>query len=303
MGFLDKKNGKNYKLKDLDMNIVRPTFGTLPVGSLNATTYGFTNNEYLIVFETELLQFCNLISKIIAKSIPIQKENDKIGFQFDEKMIVERIEKENIILIRFKELILGFLLTGRATSASQYILESPFNKIADHLRLAMEVFIMGHEYAHILLRHLGDKETQKQILNTNDVFNVIYSWSQELDADVLGLPLMLIALKEEGRRYPDLSYSGAELFFSAYEVIERGKCILKNGTDEFYWRNGKEDGPIGTHPPAERRRDNIRKAIEYQFGTKFLTTSYIIEKITKILWEKTKPELILIYKQLQMSKN
>lgn len=299
LGFLDKEKNVNHTLKDLNMNITRPIFGTLPAGSLNATSYGFSNGERLIVFESELLQFCNLISKIVAKAIPFSKEKGKIFFQFQEANILEQIEKNMEIFNRFKELIMGFLLTGYASSASQYILEAPFNKIADHLRLSMEVFIMGHEYAHILLRHLDSKETTKQTLNSEGTFNIIYSWQLEFDADRLGLPLMITALDEQGREYTDLSYCGADLFFSSYEIIEKAKSILKNGTDDFYWNDGKTDN-IGTHPPSEKRRENLRKTAEYQFGSKFLTLSKLIEKIIQILWDKLRPELIENYKELRI---
>ncbi len=291
LGFLDKEKGVNHTLKDLNMNITRPVFGTLPAGSLNATSYGFSNGERLIVFESELMQFCNLISKIVAKAIPYNKEKGEGGFQFKEESILEQIEKNKEIFDHFKELIIGFVLTGYATSASQYILEAPFNKIADHLRLSMEVFVMGHEYAHILLRHLDSKETAKHALNSDGVFNILYSWQQEFDADRLGLPLMIVALDEQDRQYRDLSYCGADLFFSSYEIIEKAKSILKNGTDEFYWKDDKTDS-LGTHPPSVKRREELRKTAEYQFGAKFLTLSKLIEKIISVLWDKLRPELI-----------
>ena len=300
LGFMDKEKGQNYTLKDLNMNFTRPLFGTLPAGGLNATSYGFSNSERLIIFESELLQFCNLISKIVAKSIPFVKENDQIVFQFEEQIIRDKIEEEDEIFERFKDLIIGFLLTGRATSASQYILEAPFNNISDHLRLSMEVFIMGHEYAHILLRHLDSAETSKQVLDSEDVFNISYSWQQEFDADGLGLPLMITALHEQGRQYLDLSYCGADLFFSSYEIIERAKCILKNSTDEFYWKEGKIDGKLGVHPPSEKRREHLRKIMEYQFGSESLKRSILIEKIINILWDKLKPELIKQKKELRI---
>lgn len=298
LGFTNKKTGVNYSLKDLNMNIVKPTFGTLPYGDLNARTYAFDNGEYLIIFESELLQFCNLITKIIAKSFPYKKKNGKITYQFDEQAVLEKLEHDKTILTRFQDLVISYLTTGYARAAKQYYLEGEYLDLHAHLLEAMETFIMGHEYSHILLQHIGSK-TQKN-LNSADKFQMIYSWPQEFQADGLGLPLMLIGLRHIGKQNDFISYCGSELFFSAYEIIQRGACILKNGHDDFYWRGGRSDGLLGTHPPADSRRENLRKLMKNSYGGKSIETSLLVEKIIKILWNKTKPDLIKNRKELNI---
>ena len=59
-----------------------------------------------------------------------------------------------------------------------------------------------------------------------------------------------------------------------------------------WWKEGKIDGKLGTHPPSEKRREHLRKIMEYQFGSESLKRSILIEKIINILWDKLKPELI-----------
>jgi len=290
--FTNKKTRISYSLKDLNMNIVKPTFGTLPYGDLNARTYSFDNGEYLIVFESELLQFCNLITKIIAKSFPYNKKDGKITYQFDEQAVLEKLEDDETILTRFKDLVISFLTTGYARAAKQYYLEGTYLDLHAHLLEAIETFIMGHEYSHILLKHVTSQT--KKNLNNADKFQMIYSWPQEYQADGLGLPLMLIGLRHTGKQNDFISYCGAELFFSAYEIIQRGACILKNGHDNFYWRGGSSDGLLGTHPPAGNRREYLRKLMKNNYGERSIETSLLVEKIIKTLWEKTKPILITV---------
>jgi len=79
------------------------------------------------------------------------------------------------------------------------------------------------------------------------------------------------------------------------DVFERGKIILETGSDEWYWKGGKEDGPVGTHPPADTRRDKIRKAMIFLGGEKSALAGDYVREIIKILWEKTKPLLIEKY--------
>jgi hypothetical protein len=189
------------------------------------------------------------------------------------------------------------VVKGRVTAAPQYNIDSPYDRFTAILRQSMELFIMGHEYAHIILGHLENQDTKKKHLTPQDIYNILFSWDQELEADSLGLPLMLSAMGA-GQKYDhlDLHYCGAELFFSGYEILERAKCIVKQGNDDWYWRGGKEDGRIGDHPPAERRRDNLRELMTKNYGEESVKTSSSVEWIIKNLWEQTKPLLIQGYK-------
>ncbi|WP_268541331.1 hypothetical protein [Candidatus Nitrosotenuis cloacae] len=297
-GYLNKQTGINYTLQDLNMNIVRPTFGTVPIRTLNAASYGgFKNNEYLIVFGTETFHCCNLLSKIIAQCFPYTKEDNHAEFIFDEKQVLDRTNNETSILNRFQQMFLAYLIRGQVRAAPQYYLEAPFSYLASHLRYAMEVFIMGHEYSHILLRHVDSEKSQKTLLDIGDAYNIMFEWPQEYEADALGLPLMLLAPRLRDRHNDPISYSGAELLFSCDEIIQRAECILRTGKEDWYWKGGQKDGAVGDHPPPHERRKQLRNTMKHQFGDKSVETSLLIEKITSILWEKTKPIFIDVHEK------
>lgn len=289
-----KGTNKEWRLRDLSLNFTRPIFGTLPTGDIQAVTYGLKgSNEYLIVFESDLFHFCNLLSKIIARALPFDRitDGERTEFSTDIDKIRKNIEYNNEILQRFQELIIAYLIKGKVVRAPQYYLKAPYTMIAENLRDSMELFVMGHEYAHILLNHLKGKESFAQVLDFESAYNIIFKWEEEFEADSLGLLLMIGAMKNIG--YDNsLSYWGAECFCSGYEVIEKGKSILRTGTDEFYWRKGKKDGPVGDHPPAETRRTKLREMMKIHFDEKPINLSKIVEEIIKILWEKTRPILI-----------
>ena len=293
--FGDKTTNVEYTLKDLNMNIVRPIFGTLPSRNLIAGAYSFDNGEYLIVFESGLFHFCNLLTKVIAQAFPYEKTENGVHQEFDEELVLEKTKNETQITTRFQELVIAYLTTGFDKLPPPYPHDASYIMLAGHLREAMEVFILGHEYAHILLRHVESGKSDKKILSSEDISNVVFSWKQELDADGLGLPLMLLALKLKGRELDNISYSGAEAFFSGYEIIERGKAILKYGSDYLYWKHGKKDGRLSDHPSAETRRKNIRKLMIHNYGPESLKLGILVEKIIKILWERTKPLLLDLY--------
>ncbi len=163
----------------------------------------------------------------------------------------------------------------------------------------MEVFIVGHEYAHILLGHVNSNFTKKNLLN-DKIETLLFSWKQEYNADELGFPLMLDGLRNVGYENDYVSYCGAEAFFSAFEVLERAKCLIKSGDEEQYWRNCSKSGEIGDHPSSEKRRDALRIQMTQVYGEEPIRSSQIVESIIKILWERTKPNILTNQKKLYL---
>ncbi len=276
-------------LKDLPLNIVKPMIGTLPTGDIQGTTYLVpSSNEYVIVFENDLLHFCNLLSKIIAIGMPLKSvEGNDIHFSTKNNAIQKNIDQNGIILQRFQELILAYLIEGTVTKATPYVLEFPHARLADPLLKSMEHFVMGHEFAHIYLKHVENKKT-------NADKPIVFLWKEEEEADSLSVLLTIGAMQNMGA-VGSAGCIGAECFFSALEVIERGKCILKTGKDNWYWSGGKKDGPLGKHPPSETRRTKIREDMVKYFGEKSIEVGSYVQEIIKILWEKTKPLLVQKY--------
>ncbi|MEM3089150.1 MAG: hypothetical protein QXY22_01120, partial [Candidatus Nitrosotenuis sp.] len=277
----NRETKESQSLKELGLKIVTPHFGTVHIGSINASTISCDNGDCLIVFEVELMTFCNLLCKIIAKTFPIYDPKDNKNIEYYKEKIIEKINQNPEIVQRFEELVVAFVTTGRAATAPQYLLEPKYYPFLDHLRLAMEVFIMGHEYAHILLGHVDANYARKDLVMT-DVLSVVFSWDQESNADFLGLPLMMEGLNKIGYGYSPISYCGAEAFFSAFEILERARCLIQFGNDEWYWRNCSETGKISDHPPAEVRRNKLRAQMTEIFGPRSIETSQIVEHIIKI---------------------
>jgi len=297
--FKHKETGQIKTLEEQGLKIITPYFGTVQIGSINAVTYPCDNNERLIVFEMELMTFCHLLCKIIARTFPHYDPKEKKSLEYYKEKIEERIENEPEITQRFKELIIAFVTTGKATTAPQYLLDTKYYPFLNHLRLAMEVFIVGHEYAHILLGHVDENDSRQNLL-MQDVENVLFSWNQESNADELGLPLMLEGLKNIGYQNDFVSYCGAEAFFSAFEVIERAKCLIQSREEKWYWKNCSENGKVGDHPPSEKRRTDLRMQMTKIYGEISIETSQIIESMIKTLWEKIKPDILSNRKELHL---
>jgi len=275
-------------LQELSMNIVTPSFGTLPSGDVNAQTIP-CDDGYLIVFESELFYFCHLISKIIAHSFPFEKNGNNVILVLKEDEILNRLESNKEILKHFGELIIGCLIGGRPRAAPRYSLEMPYSDIASVLTQAMERFVMGHEYSHILLRHNPIKNGQINLTDIKNVYNKMFSWPQEYEADYLGLQLMFKAMEKVENANIAFDYCAVEIFFLSFEIMKRAISIMKRGNDDFYWKEGVEDGPVGTHPPFEYRRGLTRSLMSKKYGEDSVKLSKLVELIIVNLWANTKP--------------
>jgi len=288
--------GQVSTLKELDKNITTPFFGTLPSGNTNARTIP-CDDGYLIIFESEIFYFCHLLSKIIAWSFPIEKEGGNVSFISEKNAILDRLESNREILKRFGELIIAYVIGGQNRMAPHYLIGAPYSDLASVLTQGMERFIMGHEYSHILLRHKPMKNGQLSLTDIKDVYNKMFSWPQEYEADYLGLQLMFKAMEMHGNSNWVINYSSVEAFFCGFEVMKRSIAILKRGNDDWFSQEGRKDGPVGTHPPFQNRRCSTRKLMIKKYGEDFVKMSVLVELIINNLWANTKPFMESMHKQ------
>jgi hypothetical protein len=130
--------------------------------------------------------------------------------------------------------------------------------MANRLIYATELFIMGHEYGHILSGHFSDRSSKvHSALPGDDVNEFGTSWQQEFQADNRGAELMSAALQI--REYPfQMSFVGADFFFICAMLVERGLSILNTGIDTV--PDGNDTST--THPPAGLRLAALHLGLE-----------------------------------------
>lgn len=309
-----RTEGIEYNLQDSDVFDDMPYIGTLPIGEVNAEIRYFpTSKEYLIIFQDGIFDFCNLFSKVIASSfrylkdeIVTERDGEKvppIGYKLyaiEEKEIKKTLKENPQIYENFKDLIISYVLKGKPGFAKQYFIDPKYELSVENLRNGMELFVLGHEYAHKFFGHLESDDTALFSISKSDAKRILYDWGKEYEADAGGLMLALGAL---GNRYTaPKSYLGTELILTGFEIVQKSLCILENGHDHFYWRGGRSDGPLGSHPPPDQRREKLR-IIAKHLGEKDITKyAEKVDIVINELWKKLKPELIVMYdKQIKSS--
>ncbi|WP_432097338.1 hypothetical protein [Streptomyces sp. bgisy100] len=273
----------------------RPMLGTLATGEINAVTILVPDSDaHLVVFEDQLLNFANLFSKAVALAIPFEETKDGgLAFSHGIDSVRRHLRDAPEALQRFREVVLAYVLRGSPGAAPQYFVPPELNPLASTLRNGLELFVLGHEYGHVADGHLADGTAARRLLGTAGpaVSEATWSWEKEFIADLIGWSLSVSAMVEK-RHDVALSHAGVELFFSAYEVLNRALSLLIRGEDTV--------GTATTHPPASDRRKLLRmnlqqNAEEHAESAIMLGTG--IQDIVNLLWENTAPAVLELHRR------
>lgn len=267
----------------------RPLIGTLPTGRVNAMAVTVPDsNEYIVIFESEIFIFANRLSKIVVKALPfIGNKNGRWTFSWKKDIKFDRIiDENNEIFKRFQEVVLAYVLLGRPKVWPKYLLGGPYRSLASILLESMELFVMGHEYGHIIKGHLSAGQLTAAAFGEEEINEIVFSWQQELEADVVGLTLMLQSMKKRGLDLA-LSFWGADFFFSCIDIVERGVSIIRTGKEN--------DQSRSSHPPAQIRREILRAHLRKWYSRDVskgpINLGITLERIIETLWERTRSAL------------
>lgn len=276
----------------------RPLLGTLPTGQVNAMTYLVPGSRYhVVVFERDLFTFALLLSKAICCAFPVEPSvTERTTFVTSLGPVRQRIEEHPELVERFTELVLAYALTGRPTPATPYLPGRAHQHLALVLRTSLELFILGHEYGHVLAGHLSQvSRTAPSRARLDDVGALEYSWRQEYEADAIGCRLAHSAMK--GLGYDSaLSFWGADSFFSGMDVMDRATSLLLHGDEERH--------TLSSHPPSEQRRERLRAAVpqivierDPEEHIKPVQLGGTIQAVIEELWFRSRPSVMNAHKR------
>lgn len=273
----------------------RPVLGTLRTGQVNAMTIKVPGtNEFVVALDNQLFIFANLICKIIVPALRTTAGD----FDFDYERLERRIVENQEISELFVELVLGFAQQGRVAMRRPYVVDPNQAEVAGYLERSMELFIIGHEYGHVVNGDLNDSsEHVRRAVASHDVETLDYSWRQEFKADQHGLTVSILSIvpsdTEAARRQAGslvFASGGGDLFFTAIDIMDRATSLLRTGDETRL--------TIGSHPPAAQRRTAHRehlKILMRQFGVPdehvepLLRFSKCLERTAEHLWDQARP--------------
>jgi hypothetical protein len=270
----------------------RPVIGTLPTGQVNAMAIRVPGtDEHVIVFESQIFTFCLLFSKAVTLALPFHGlQNDQFSMSTEMSEILDRINNTPEIVRRFYEVVAAYTVDGLPSQAPPYIPPEPWGSVAALFRDLMELFIMTHEFSHVLLEHTGRGKRSASLLGGNEAEVLEWSQQQEVEADALGILLLMGSPTVE--LDAAMRFVGVSLFFGAMTVVERAVTLLQFG---------EERQLISTTHPANRERLRMAsqaaqacRIVSEQDHRAILQLADAVEGIIETLWERTAPHIIAL---------
>ncbi len=270
---------------------VRPTpvLGTLRTGRVNALTVAVPgSDEYVVLFESELFHFAYLLSKAIVAAMSVSEGKTTAVLSPSREDVIRRLRAAPEVLARFQQVLIAYAALGRPSAAPPYALAEPWATVAAQLARSVRLFVLGHEYGHLLAGYHRATKSASTLPGGARVDEYRYSWAEELEADRWGLRLMVRGEEVAGGLgtscvdFP-FCYWGADFYFGCYEVLEDSVSILSGG------KTGKR--LFQTHPPPEVRRASLRAALYQSFGPeraeRAMELAVAVDGVLRTLWEES----------------
>ncbi|SHH88753.1 Peptidase U49 [Caloranaerobacter azorensis DSM 13643] len=282
--FILKRHSENIiKIGDKN-NIAIPNdivLGTLPLNYLDAFTCVFPQGQRLIALSEGLLLFLYSMGRVVSSFF--SKINDDINryksyvtFDFNSDSINKNLKMNKKGHEHFLETLIVYFAYENLSFSKIYYKEDANINLSAVLWDTAELFIVAHEYSHIILGHLPEeKDFIRRFLDDDSMlYQIVRNWSEEFSADSLAFQLTMANNQNTGYGLFGC-YLGIEFLFACLDIIEKVYNI------EF----------TETHPSAQMRIENLRRYFKNtlpETSQNILKGSRIIQEIITTLWDSNK---------------
>jgi len=300
----DLETAATHLQKSLSFN---PLIGTIPSGRLNAMAVSVPNtDEFLILFEAGLFGFLNLLSKVFASVLTLPSAEERIQLNLEGA-----VEPTDADVKHFVEAFASYVVDGHPMLVEPWLPEKRIMPIHTMLLTAIELFVMGHEFGHVIEGHFDKKTITKSAIADTSTDECLRDWRQELSADLRGLELSLKAceLRQIDIR---MAFVGATMFFDCARLLEITIAVLSTGDK---WMQCERDKInllrdtfdqkqyaariIGSHPPPMLRQERLKEIFSQSFPKAWYKATLVIaDRVSEIaidLWSRTLPTFVRMH--------
>lgn len=251
---------------DLEEQLSRVKFGSLPFSSFNAFAIGGDNySDHAIVFHAGLLRFVARVSRIVNKlmyAVPVD-QHDRIDWHSTswpkeyESLVVQTLATpvgQRLCQQYIATVDAYFLYDGPYDFDAQFFYNDISWTSSTHMAFGAEVFIMGHEYAHIINQDFKKLKTAREKVQGVEIQKYNPNHGMEHAADLLGatfasnaigMELERSGVPEDYQTYLKQFYLlGIPLTFACARAVDQYASFFK-----------EKDTVYDTHPnPNSRNR-------------------------------------------------
>jgi hypothetical protein len=289
-GYLEAATVEWTRGLDLDK---RPLLGHLRTGQLNAVSMPVPDSDgYLVVFEDQMVLFLYQIGNLAAWAVPTDPSNDR-SFRLSVPDVTARIDAVPEIAAWFADIIVSYAVTGTIGLRYSRNLPPGYARFAGLRNIALLNFVLGHEYAHVIMGHLDKTDARRGVLPVPDHEALVYSWRQEIEADQIGTMLSLNTCMDHDKLDFGNAFLGIGLFLDILDVMDRAVALLETGDE-----NARQ---LGSHPPAHLRKQRVREFLtkladadpeQAENVSTALAMDDVHGQIIGLLWDRTRPILL-----------
>ncbi len=220
-------------LKPLLVNNDSFAVGILDLPEINAQAMAAPNGGWLVVIHEGLYAFFYKIARALA-ICRIEHGEDGV-----KKLSDASLANFKDVCHLTAEVLINYINLSLPLSSFLPI-DFKASLLGGSLATKTEMFVVCHELAHHILGHLETSRRKSILVRNVQVEVPVSDWTQEFEADALGLKLLLNQIRDPY----DLSmtYAGIDFFFQIMILLE-----------DFTQFQGSD-----THPPASLRLKKIR---------------------------------------------
>lgn len=264
--------------------------GTLPLNDLNAYACDFSKEVKLVAVNQGLFQFVYLMGRVVSSFSKEEFDNNNqkaLSFNFDMKEFDENLKYNVKGNAKFLEVLILYFINRDLYKSKTYYEEDQRLYLSSMLYDNAELFVVAHEYAHIISYDLShEKHINKRFLDDESrLYAVKRNWNDEFQADQIALQITL-AREDEMNFGLFGNYIGIEFLFACLDIIEKIYLGISN------------DNISETHPPATIRMESLRnylKKILPEGSDTLINGGKVISYILNELWDENKSTFYKIY--------
>jgi hypothetical protein len=132
-------------------------FGSLPTGTFDAQAILPPGSKLpIVILNRDIFFFTGALSKSIADAVPIA-EGESVALDYSEEGIRKRLHDHPYIVHNFADAMSRLVRNGSSGGALEVTLDELHNHLHARLVGAMDIFLMAHEQAHVILNHVSDQ--------------------------------------------------------------------------------------------------------------------------------------------------
>lgn len=207
---------------------VSPVLGTLPTRLLEPLMLPVpTSDEVVIVVDGGLLTYAHTLAGSLALAVPFELvEPEAFVPARPPAGREQRIDPTGEASRQFIDLVLAVAASGPAGAPAGYV-DAVTEPMAAALCDAMETFLIGREYGRLLHGDQLAAPVERRWVHGQPCDAFRWTQAQELEADVVGLALVVSAAIDRGES-ARLAWWGVDTLLASFDLLERvARCFSR----------------------------------------------------------------------------